>query len=185
MAKLIHSTTASLDGCVTDRRGSIAWTAPDAEVLSFWTNLLRPMGAHLYGRRMYETMVYRETAGQSDDPPATREFADLWRAVDKIVYSRTLPAPASARTRLERAFSPAAIQQLKRAAVQDISIGGAQLAGEALAAGLVDECRLLLRPITVGGGKRALPAAVRLELDLADERRFRSGCVYLRYRVRP
>ncbi len=185
MAKLVYTATASLSGCVADRLGSSAATAPDDEVFACLRDLLRPMGTYLYGRRMYETMVYGESAGRDGDPPGRREFADMWRAVDKIVYTRTLRMPTSARTLLERAVSPAAVRQLKSTATADSSIGGAPLAPQTLAAGLVDACHLLLRPLIVGGGKRALPDGVRLQLDLADERRCGSGRVSLRYRVRP
>jgi len=182
MGKLIYSAITSLDLYVEDAGGEFDWAAPDDEVFAFVTELERPIGIYLYGRRMYETMAYWETAG--DDSEATREFADIWSAADKIVYSRTLDAPSSAQTRIEREFDPVAIRQLKESLAGDITIGGAQLAGEALAAGLVDECRLLLVPVLIGGGKRALPDDVRVQLELLDERRFRSGVVYLRYGLR-
>jgi dihydrofolate reductase len=182
VGRLIYSAITSLDLYVEDESGEFDWAAPDDEVFAFVTELERPIGTYLYGRRMYETMAYWEAAG--DDSAATREFADVWSAADKIVYSRTLEAPSSAQTRIEREFDPAAIRRLKQSSAGDITIGGAELAGEALAAGLVDECRLLLVPVLIGGGKRALPDGVRVQLELLDEHRFRSGVVYLRYGVR-
>jgi dihydrofolate reductase len=184
VAKLIYSAIASLDGYVEDRGGGFEWAAPDEEVHAFINDLERPIGTYLYGRRMYETMTYWETAGGDDDRTAvTRDFAEIWRAADKIVYSRTLETPSSGRTRVERVFDPPAVRRLKGSAGRDLTIGGAELAGHALAAGLVDECHLYLHPIVVGGGKPALPQALRLRLELRDERRFRSGVVHLRYRV--
>ena len=185
MAKLIYSSIASADGCVEDKEGKFDWAAPDDEVHAFINDLERPIGTHLYGRRMYETMVSWETVSTGGDQAAvTREFAEIWRAAEKIVYSRTLQTPSSGRTRIERDFDPAAIRQLKESAARDISVGGAELAGEALAAGLVDECHLFLVPIIVGGGKRALPDDVGAKLEFLAERRFRSGVVHLRYGLR-
>jgi dihydrofolate reductase len=184
VAKLIYSAIASLNGFVEDKRGSFEWAAPDDEMHAYVNDLERPIGTYLYGRRMYETMVYWETVSTSGDQSAvTRDFAQIWRAAEKTVYSRTLETASSARTRIERAFEPAAIRQLKQSAARDITIGGAGLAGEAMAAGLVDECHLFLCPILVGGGKRALPDDVRIQLELLDEHRFRSGVVHLRYGV--
>ena len=182
MGKLIYSAIASLDLYVEDERGEFDWAAPDDEVFAFVTELERPIGTYLYGRRMYDTMVYWETAG--DDSPATQDFADVWSEADKIVYSRTLEAPSSARTRIEREFDPAAIRQLKESSASDITIGGAEIASQAMAAGLVDECQLLLVPVLIGGGKPALPDGVRVQLELLDERRFLSGAVYLGYGLR-
>ena len=185
MAKLVYSALASLDGYVEDSSGNFEWAAPDEQVFAFVNDLERPIGTYLYGRRMYETMVYWETEGTADGQPAVvRDFAELWRAAEKIVYSRTLRTPSSARTRIEHEFDPAAIRRLKRSSATDITVGGAQLAGEAMAAGLVDECHLLLGPVLVGGGKRALPDDVRVQLELLDSRRFDSGVVHLHYRVR-
>jgi dihydrofolate reductase len=185
MAKLIYSAIASADGFVEDAQGTFDWAAPDPEVFAFINDLERPVGTYLYGRRMYETMVSWETADTGGDQPAvTRDFADLWRAADKIVYSRTLRAPSSERTRIEREFSPAAIAGLKASSARDITVGGAELAGEALAAGLVEECHLFLCPVLVGGGKRALPDGVHAQLELLAERSFRSGVVHLHYQVR-
>ena len=185
MARLVYAAIASLDGYVEDQSGEFGWAAPDEEVHAFVNDLERPIGTYLYGRRMYETMVYWETAGASEDQRAvSADYAQIWRAAEKVVYSRTLQVPGSARTRIERDFDPAAIRALKESSARDISIGGAQLAGAAMAAGLVDECHLFLNPIVVGGGKRALPEGVRVQLELLDEHRFRSGVVHLRYRLR-
>ena len=184
MAPLIYSAIASLDGYVADPGGNFDWAAPDDEVFPFLNDLERPIGTYLYGRRMYQTMVPWETMRTGEDQPAVlRDFTEIWRAADKIVYSRTLPAPSSARTRIERDLDPSAIRQLKESSAGEISIGGAELAGQAMAAGLVDECRLFLGPVLVGGGKRALPDDVRVRLELVDERRFSSGVVYLSYRL--
>jgi dihydrofolate reductase len=181
VAKLVYSAIASLDGYVADEDGGFDWAAPDDEVFAAVNDLERPIGTYLYGRRMYETMVFWETAGD-DQPAVARDFTRIWQAADKIVYSRTLGAPSSARTRIERELDPAAIEGLKEAG--DLSIGGAEIAGVALAAGLVDECHLFLVPVVVGGGTRALPDGVRLQLELLGERRFRSGVVHLHYGVR-
>ena len=184
MAKLIYSAITSLDGYVEDEEGTFDWAEPDAEVHTFVNDLERPVGTYLYGRRMYETMVYWETVGTAaDQSEVTRDFAEIWRAAEKVVYSRTLQAVASARTRIEREFDPDAIRRLKESSGADITIGGAELAGQALIAGLVDECHLLLGPIVVGGGKRALPDNLGTRLELLGERRFGSGVVHLHYRV--
>jgi dihydrofolate reductase len=184
MVKLIYSPIASLDGYVEDEQGKFDWAAPDDEVHAFVNELERPIGTHLYGRRMYETMVFWETvSGGVDQPAVIRDFAEIWRAAEKIVFSRTLQTVASARTRIERTFDPDAVRRLKEAAGADITIGGAELAGQAIAAGLVDELHLFLGPIIVGGGKRALLDHIRVPLALLDERRFRNGVVHLHYRV--
>jgi dihydrofolate reductase len=184
MAKLIYSAIASLDGYVEDEAGNFEWAAPDAEVHAFVNDLERPIGTYLYGRRMYETMVFWEGVNIDIDQPAVmRDFAEIWRAAEKIVYSRTLQTVSSARTRIERDLDPDVVRRLKETSKADITIGGAELAGQALAFGLVDECHLFLGPIVVGGGKRALPDDIRAQLELLDERRFRSGVVHLRYRV--
>ena len=185
MAKLIYSAIASLDGYVEDAHGKFDWAAPDEEVHAFVNDLQRPIGTYLYGRRMYETMVSWETvSGGADQPAVTRDFAEIWRAAEKIVYSRTLQTASSSRTRIERDFDAEAIRALKRASGSDIAIGGAELAGQAIASGLVDEFRLLLVPILVGGGKRLWPQDVGgVALELLDERRFREGAVSVRYRV--
>jgi dihydrofolate reductase len=184
MAKLIYSAIASLDGYVEDEQGAFDWAAPDEEMHAFVNDLERPIGTHLYGRRMYETLVSWETVSTGHDQPAVvRDFAEIWRAAEKIVYSRTLQTVSSARTRLEREFDPGAIRRLKQGSAADITVGGAELAAQAIAAGLVDECHLFLGPIVVGGGKRALPDNVRVEFELLDERRFQSGVVYLHYAI--
>jgi dihydrofolate reductase len=184
MAKLSYSAIGSLDGYVEDASGKFEWAAPDEEVHAFVNELERPIGTYLYGRRMYETMVFWETVDPDGDWPAVaREFAAIWQAAEKVVYSRTLETVSSARTRIERELDPDAIERMKSSG-SDISIGGAELAGQAIAAGLVDELQLLLVPVLVGGGKRALPNDVRARLELLDERRFQSGAVFLRYRAR-
>jgi dihydrofolate reductase len=185
MARLIYSAIASLDGYIEDEQGKFEWAEPDHEVHAFFNETERPVGTYLYGRRMYETMVYWETVPTGPEQTApSRDYAQIWRAADKIVYSRTLQAPHSARTRIERDFEPAAISALKESSARDITVGGAGLAATAMAAGLVDECQLYLAPVLVGGGKRALADGVRTQLDLLDEHRFRSGFVYLRYQLR-
>jgi dihydrofolate reductase len=184
MAKLIYSAIASLDGYVADENGKFDWAAPDAEVHTFVNDLERPVGTYLYGRRMYEVMAYWETAHTvADQTPIARDFAEIWRAADKVVYSRTLDEVSSARTRIERAFDPQAIRKLKASADRDLAIGGPELAAQALEAGLVDELQLFLAPVVVGGGNRALPDNVRVKLELLDERRFGNGMVFLRYRA--
>jgi dihydrofolate reductase len=183
MAKLIYSAIASADGYVEDADGRFDWAEPDEELLRFVNELERPAGTYLYGRRMYQTMLYWETAHTLPGLPASiQEFTGIWQAAEKIVFSRTLASVSSARTRIERTFDPGVIRQLKSAAEHDISVGGADLAGQAIKAGLVDELRLLLLPVLVGGGKGALPHGIRSELELLDTRRFASGAVYLRYR---
>jgi dihydrofolate reductase len=185
MARLIYLALASLDGYIEDPDGNFDWAAPDEEVHRFINELERAAGTGLYGRRMYETM----SVWDSDDfldgaPPHISEYAEIWRAADKIVYSKTLQAVSTRRTRLEREFDPEAVRQLKAAAERDLSIGGPALAARAFHAGLIDECHLFLAPVSVGGGKPALPQGLRLELELLDQRRFAGGMVYLRYRVR-
>lgn len=185
MAKLIYCAIGSLDGYVEDASGKFEWAEPDEEVHAFVNELERPIGTYLYGRRMYETMVFWEPVDPAGDWPAVaREFAAIWQASEKVVYSRTLATVSSARTRIERELDLGAIERMKRSSGADISIGGPELAGQAIAAGLVDELQLLLVPVVVGGGKRALPNDVRARLELLDERRFQSGAVFLRYRPR-
>jgi dihydrofolate reductase len=179
MAKLIYSAIASLDGYVNDSEGNFDWAAPDEAVHAFVNDEERPVGTYLYGRLMYETMAVWETL--EDPAPAMRDFAQIWRAADKIVYSRTLDAPSTPRTTLEREFDAGAVRRLKETSERDLSVGGPHLAAHAIRAGLVDECRLYLSPIVVGGGTRALPDEVRWPLQLLDERRFANGVVYLRY----
>jgi dihydrofolate reductase len=185
MAKLIYSAICSLDGYVEDADGKFDWARPDDEVHAFVNELERPIGTYLYGRRMYETMVFWETASAGADQPAVvRDFAQIWRAAEKIVYSRTLERVSSARTRIERSFDPDAIRGIKEAARSDITIGGPELGGEAMRAGLVDECHFFLGPVVVGGGRRSLPDGLRAQLELLDERRFAGGVVHLHYRIR-
>jgi dihydrofolate reductase len=184
MAKLVYSAITSLDGYVEDKAGKFDWAAPDEEVHAFVNDLERPIATYLYGRRMYETMVFWETADGREEPAVFRDYAEIWRAADKIVYSRTLQAASSARTRIERDFSPDAIRELKSTSGSDMAIGGAELASQAITAGLVDECHLFLNPVVVGGGKRALPDRIRADLELLNERRFKAGVVYLHYRIR-
>jgi dihydrofolate reductase len=184
MARLIYSALASLDGYVADEEGRFDWAAPDEEVHAFVNDLYRSVGTFLLGRRMYEVLVYWETVALADQPQYIHDFAAIWRAADKIVYSRTLEAVSSARTRIEREFDPEAVRQLKAAAGRDLAVGGPDLAAQAFEAGLVDECHLFVAPIMVGGGTQSLPDNVRLELELLDERRFGNGMVHLRYRTR-
>jgi dihydrofolate reductase len=181
MAKLIYSAITSLDGYVADEDGNFDWSVPDEEVHAFVNDLERPVGTYLYGRRMYEVMVSWETLALADQPPVTRDFAEIWRAADKVVYSTTLDAVSSARTRIERGFDPAAVREMKDLAERDISVGGPELAGQAIRAGLVDECHLFVSPIVVGPGKPSLPDHVRVTLEMMDVRRFGNGVVYLRY----
>lgn len=184
VAKLIYSTLASLDGYTEDEDGRFDWAKPDEEVHTFFNELERPVGTHLYGRGMYETMVYWESAEIVEgQPPYIREFAEIWRAAEKVVYSRTLKEASSARTRIERDFDPEEVRRMKDSAERDLAIGGPELAAEAFAAGLVDELHLCLVPVAVGGGKPALPHR-RLDLELLDERRFANGTIYLHYRDR-
>jgi dihydrofolate reductase len=185
MAKLIYTAISSLDGYIADQDGNFEWAAPDEGVLGFINDLERPVGTYLYGRRMYETMDGWETdPAAAEQSPRSRDFAGIWQAADKIVYSRTLEAVSTSRTRIERDFDPASVSELKESAGRDISVSGPDLAAHAWRSGLVDECRLFLTPVVVGGGKRALPYGVSVGLDLLDERRFGNGMVYLRYRTR-
>jgi dihydrofolate reductase len=182
MAQLIYSAIASLDGYVEDQRGNFDWAAPDEEVFSFVNDLERPVGTHLYGRRMFETMVYWERAhlapGQSK---VALDFSEIWQAAEKVVYSRTLASVSSDRTRLERDFDAEAVRDLKLGSEHDITVGGANLAAQALRAGLVDELQLFAVPIVVGGGKHWLPDDLRVALELVEVRQFANGVVYLRY----
>jgi dihydrofolate reductase len=186
MAKLIYGAITSLDGYIEDAEGKFDWAEPDEEVHAFVNDLERDVGTYLYGRRMYETMAFWERPPDlADQPPVVQDFAEIWQRADKIVYSRTLQTPSSARTRIERAFDPEAVRQLKATASRDVTVGGAELGARAIEAGLVDEYQLFLVPVVVGGGKRALPgSAVRVNLELLEERRFGNGTVYLHYRTR-
>ncbi|HET9872729.1 MAG TPA: dihydrofolate reductase family protein [Propionibacteriaceae bacterium] len=184
MAKLIYSAITSFDGYVADEDGRFDWGEPDEELHSFINELSRSIGTYLYGRRLYEVMVAWETWGtEADKPPYVRDFAEIWRSADKIVYSRTLQHAGSARTRIERDFDIAAVRELVTSADQDVCIGGPDLAAHALKAGLVDEFQFFLAPIVVGGGKGALPDQFRQQLELVDERRFRNDSVLLHYRT--
>jgi dihydrofolate reductase len=184
MAKLIYATITSLDGYVADEDGKFDWAEPDEEVHSFINDLERPVGTYLYGRRLYEVMVAWETLPRVDQPPFLRDFAEIWQTADKIVYSKTLQTVTSARTRIERDFDPEAVRQMKAQEGRDLSVGGPDLAADAIKAGLVDEWHLFLAPMVVGGGTKSLPDGVRLNLELLDERRFGNGMVFLRYRTR-
>ena len=185
MAKLIYSAITSLDGYVSDRDGNFDWAAPDEEVHTFVNDLERPIGTYLYGRRMYEVMAVWETADFLTDQPAViHDFATIWRAADKVVYSTTLETVSSARTRIERVFDPESVRQMKASATRDISVGGPDLAAQAIKAGLVDECHLFIAPIVVGGGKQSLPDGPRMNCELLDVRGFGNGVVHLHYRIR-
>ncbi len=184
MAKLIYVSNVSLDGFIEDEHGNFQWTAPNDEVLAFITDLVRPLGTHLYGRRMYETMAVWE----SDPALATQselmaDFAHVWQAADKIVYSTTLDAVSTAKSRLERHFDPDSIRAIKAGASRDLMVGGPNLAAHAFRAGLVDECDLFIYPVVVGRGKRSLSSELRAQLELLDERRFDNGVVYVRYAI--
>lgn len=184
MARLIYAYLASLDGYIADESGGFDWAMPDEEVHRYVNDLQRPIGTYLYGRRMYETMAVWETdPGFAEGSPEMRDFAELWQAAEKVVYSRTLDDVSTARTRLERAFEPGAVRRLKAEADRDLSVAGAELGAQALAAGLVDECHLFVSPIVVGGGKRLFPPGVRLRLELLGQHRFDNGMVHLRYRA--
>ena len=184
MAKLIYFASASLDGFVADENGEFGWAAPDEEVHAFVNDLVRPLGTHLYGRRMYEVMLYWETALEAEGSHEIElDFARIWQAADKVVYSTTLEDVGSARTRIERSFDPATVAEAKASAAKDLSVGGPTLAAEALKAGLVDELHLLAVPYVAGGGTPVLPGGLRAKLQLEDERRFGNGTVYLRYSV--
>jgi dihydrofolate reductase len=184
MGKLIYTAITSLDGCIEDEDGRFDWAAPDEEVHAFVNDLERGVGTNLYGRRMYETMVGWETdPSLAEQSPVMRDFAAIWQAADKVVYSTTLETVSTARTRIERDFQPDAVRAMKARAERDLSIGGANLAAHAFGAGLVDECHLFLVPVVVGGGKRSLPEGTRMNLELIDERRFGNGTVHLRYRT--
>jgi dihydrofolate reductase len=182
VGKLIYSAIASLDGYVEDRGGRFDWAEPDEEVFEFLNDVERPVGTYLYGRRMYETMVFWEApALDATTPAAVRDFAAIWGAADKVVFSRALPSVSSARTRIERSFDADGVRRIKAAQERDLTVGGAELAAQAIASGLVDELQLYVVPAVVGGGKPWLPGGVRLDLELREERRFVSGFVFLRY----
>ena len=181
MAKLIYSAITSLDGYVADAAGEWEWSVPDADVHAHVNDLTRPLGTWLLGRRMYAVLVAWET--MDDEAPAMRDFAEIWRSADKVVYSHTLEAASSARTRIEREFDPEAVRRMKAESEHDLSIGGPELAAHAFRAGLIDELQLYLSPVIVGAGTPALPDDVKVPLELLDERRFANAVVHLRYRV--
>lgn len=184
MSKLIYSAITSLDGYTEDEAGNFDWAAPDEELHAFVNDLERPVGTYLYGRRMYETMAAWETLGTGPEaPPVARDFGEIWRAADKIVFSRTLQTVSTARTRIEREFGPALVRGLKESSDRDLTVGGPELAGQAIASGLVDECHLFIHPVVVGGGKPSIPREVRAGLRLIDQRRFESGVVHLHYAI--
>jgi dihydrofolate reductase len=184
MGKLVYSALASLDGYVADEHGKFDWAMPDEEVHAFVNDLERSVGTHLYGRRMYEVMkVWASEEILEGQPAVMRDYAEIWRSADKIIFSRSLEEVETSRTRLERAFDPVAIQELKESVEREISIGGPDLAGQALEAGLVDEIHLLLVPVAVGSGKPALPIHSKLALELQEHRSFGNGTVHLHYRV--
>jgi dihydrofolate reductase len=186
VGRLIFSALASLDGYVADEDGDFRWGEPDEEVHEFVNELTRPIGTHLYGRRMYEVLVAWERPEDFGPtlPPYIVDFAEIWQGAEKVVYSRTLTGPRSARTRIEREFDPEAVRAMKEQATQDLAVAGPELAAQAFAAGLVDEVQLFLAPVIVGGGTRALPDGVRLDLELREERRFGNGMVFMRHDVR-
>lgn len=184
MARLSYTAITSLDGYIEDAAGSFTWAMPDEEVHRFANDLDRFVGLHLYGRRHYETMVFWENPDNIEGGPEyILDYGRIWRDSDKVVFSRTLATASSERTRVEREFDPEAIRALKTESDVDLSVGGAELAGEALRAGLVDDVHLLLAPILVGGGKRALPVGMTQKLELVEVRSFASGFAYLHYRV--
>ena len=184
MAKLVYTTIESLDGYIADESGKFDWAEPDAEVHAFVNDLERPIGTYLYGRRLYEVMIYWETAlTDADHSPVTQDYARIWLAADKVVYSKTLDAVSTAKTQLERDFDPEAVRQMKDRSQRDLGIGGPHLAAQAIKAGLVDEYHFLVNPIVVGGGTPSLPDQFRATLELQDVRRFGSGVVHLHYRA--
>ena len=183
MARLIYSAIMSLDHYVADGKGNWDWSVPDEDVHTLVNDLARPAGTHLLGRRMYEVLTAWETIDTVDQPRSIQDFAQIWKEADKIVYSRSLKAVSTAKTRLERSFEPDAVRKLKAEAERDITIGGPELAAQGIRAGLVDEYQMFVSPIVVGAGTPFLPNDVHLELELLDERRFGNGVVYLRYRA--
>jgi dihydrofolate reductase len=184
LAKLIYSAITSLDGYVADREGKWDWSRPDDEVHAAVNDLERTTGTYLLGRRMYEVLVAWENMDTKDAPPVIADYAEIWRDTDKVVFSRTLEAPSSERTRIEREFNPEAIRKLKEEAERDLGVGGPELAAQAIAAGLVDEINLWVNPVVVGGGTPSLPDDVFVKLELLDERRFGNGVVHLHYGTR-
>ena len=184
MGKIIYSAATSLDGYINDEQGKFDWAAPDEEVHTFFNELERPIGTHLYGRRMYEVMRYWQDPDDLDSQ-VTRDYAEIWQAADKVVYSRTLDSASTPRTRLEPEFDPDAVREMKEGADADLSVGGPGLAAEVLRAGLVDELHQVLHQVIIGGGTPWLPDGLRLDLELLGERRFAGGAVHLHYRTKP
>ncbi|MET7946857.1 dihydrofolate reductase family protein [Micromonospora sp. NPDC005324] len=185
MAKLIYVTNVSLDGYIEDEHGRFDWAQPSDDYFAFVTDLMRPMGTYLYGRRLYESMAVWETdSALAAGSKLRADFADVWQTADKVVYSTTLDSTSTAKTRLEGSFDPASVRAMKASATSDLTIGGAHLAAQAFRAGLVDECNLLIHPIVTGGGKPALPSGTRLGLELLSDRRFNNGVASLHYRIR-
>ena len=185
MASLIYSAIGSLDGYIADEHGTFDWAAPDEEVHGFVNDLARPVGTYLLGRRLYDVLAYWDDPPALEEQPSVmQEFAEIWRASDKVVYSRTLETARTARTRIEREFDAETIRQLKATSERDLAVGGPDLAAQAIEAGLVDEYQLFVVPVVVGAGTQALPRGRRIELELVDERRFGNGTVFLRYRSR-
>ena len=182
MGELIYITPMSLDGFLADESGSPEWSAPDEEVHSFINDRERPFGTHIYGRKMYETMAVWETMDLDEQPSAVADYAEIWRAAEKIVFSKTLETVTTARTTLKRDFDPVEIARMKETAGRDLAIGGPHLAATAIRAGLVDEYQLFVVPAMIGKGNTVLPTDVQIDLELVDEKRFDSGWVYLRYR---
>ena len=183
MAKLIYGGITSLDGYINDENGEFDWSAPDAEVHAFVNELERSVGTYLYGRRMYDVMEVWETMPTEGEPDEIRDYAEIWRAAEKVVFSSTLEDVTTSRTRIEREFNPAWVRELKATSDRDIGLGGSELSAQAVRAGLVDEYYLLVSPVVVGGGTPFLPQGVRLNLELIDERRFGNGVVFMRYRA--
>lgn len=184
MGRLVYTGLTSLDGYVADESGSFEWAMPDEEVHLFANELDRRVRTHLIGRQLYEVMSYWDSVPPDGEPPAILEYARMWQATDKVVFSRTLPRVSAPRTRLEHEFDPVAVRALVNASDGDVSVGGPLLAAHALRAGLVDELQQLVSPVIVGGGKAFLPKGLRLDLELRDRRRFTNGVVFLRYRIR-
>lgn len=185
MAKLIYPINISLDGYMEDKHGNLEWSISDDEVFSFWTDFQRSIGTYLYGRRMYESMVFWDTSDikKGDESQKIREFAYIWRDAEKIVYSKTLSSASSARTSIEHEFNPHAIRRLKASSDKELTISGPELAGQAMSEGLIDEFHVLVHPVVLGGGKKAFPENLSIKLELLDEHHFRSGAVHLHYRV--
>ena len=183
MGRLVYSGITSLDGYVADEDGQFDWSAPDEEVHAFVNDLERSIGTALYGRALFEVMAVWDTMPLADEPEVIRDYAGIWKATDKIVFSGSLPGVDTTNTRLERIFDPDTVRRLKEDSVRALSVGGAGLAAQALRAGLVDELHQLLSPVIVGGGKPFLPDGLRLGLELLDERRFGNGVVFLRYGI--